>query len=414
MQSIKIVREEIKILKDLIKEKKSNDTNDNDISILDEMLQDKIDMLREEVKRGKLSFFYNGFDEKKNTAIIYYKTTPYIEIKCEGSIEKGRQYILEVLKFYDIEPSSQEIKNKDFILTKTWSRYGDEGLEDSGYKTGEIDAANVGIVIDELSSDKLVFHYEGGIVTNSGFVLIGSTKFKGKTQVKITAYDGKKFLDRISESGIYDLFYKEIRNNTDSLMTLINNFNEEESGATLTVRTINTMKEMMNPNDIWDKIQKGSLVYSKKHNGAYYRVHSVNKELKTFNIVDQNGHLKQFNICDFTLMKESDQNNLIELSMNTPMRLLNEMPWFVSDKDGKEFDLELENFTGGGSFVYWLKDVFEGKEVEDHFGNKLKLSTLDEKVTFAKALSNNSIFKGYIEHKFTPTEKALIEIILNF
>jgi len=86
-----------------------------------------------------------------------------------------------------------------------------------------------------------------------------------------------------------------------------------------------------------------------------------------------------------------------------------EMPWLKVH--GKDFDLELENFTSNTDFIEFLSEIFSGKQVTDKFGNVLQLRGLSDKQNFIDSLYDNSLFKILLKSKFTDNERRLIEII---
>jgi len=90
---------------------------------------------------------------------------------------------------------------------------------------------------------------------------------------------------------------------------------------------------------------------------------------------------------------------------------LKEMPWY--NVQGKDFDLELENFKSGKDFIEYLTLLFKGKKMTDKFKNTLQLKTIQDKRELCEVLKSSMIFNAMRKGKFTNSENNLLDIILD-
>lgn len=94
--------------------------------------------------------------------------------------------------------------------------------------------------------------------------------------------------------------------------------------------------------------------------------------------------------------------------MDTFKRYLNEMG-YVSDPEYDPpmlFDFEIELFNPKNNpnafaeFVKKIKDILSGKEMQDKYGNKMQLTSGEQKLHYLELLSNDSIFLDTISAYF--------------
>jgi hypothetical protein len=80
--------------------------------------------------------------------------------------------------------------------------------------------------------------------------------------------------------------------------------------------------------------------------------------------------------------------------------LLMEMPYVEVEQDGKTFpfDLELEKYAKDlEGFEDLLRDIFQGKEVKDKYGNVIHLTTHEDKIHFIKSLQDSKVVEMFLQ-----------------
>ena len=75
-------------------------------------------------------------------------------------------------------------------------------------------------------------------------------------------------------------------------------------------------------------------------------------------------------------------------------QLLNEMPYVLTGKNEKRFDLEFEKFFHKNDFegfVQQIKDLIDGKKLQDKYKNLAQLSTQEDVKNFIESLKRDKM-----------------------